>query len=204
MKDNFWGLIWCSFLEIQGILIGFMGVVITILLTRFPVKTNIPIDLAIVILFFMLLLIATLFSATYKGFDKYKKNKILLNNLTMLNNELEAKVNRRWLPKILLAQQPQGKTGVEIECLLENSELFSNDTFISFYYTGEDKFERLIGTGVVVTVQVNGKIQALMDRRVNGYEDILEKLARNDATILDRTVVKPSITREMIQNIYTP
>lgn len=204
MKDNFWGLIWCSFLEIQGILIGFMGVVITILLTRFPVKTNIPIDLAIVILFFMLLLIATLFSAASKGFNKYKKNKILLNDLTMRNNELEAKVNRRWLPKILLAQQPQGKTGVEIECLLENSELFSNDTFISFYYTGEDEFERLIGTGVVVTVQANGKIQALMDRRVNAYEDILEKLAINDATILDRTVVKPSITREMILNIYTP
>lgn len=204
MKDNFWGLIWCSFLEIQGILIGFMGVVITILLTRFPVKTNIPIDLAIVILFFMLLLIATLFSAASKGFNKYKKNKILLNNLTMRNNELEAKVNSRCVPKILLAQQPQGKTGVEIECLLENSELLSNDTVISFYYTGEDEFERLIGTGVVVTVQANGRIQALMDRRVNAYEDILEKLARNDATILDRTVVKPSITRAMMQNIYTP
>ena len=204
MKDNFWGLIWCSFLEIQGIWIGFMGVGITILLTRFPVKTNIPIDVAIVILFFMLLLVATLFSATSKGFNKYKTNKMLLNNLTMRNNELEAKVNRRWLPKILLAQQPQGKTGVEIECLLENSELFSNDTFISFYYTGEDEFERLIGTGVVVTVQANGKIQALMDRRVNAYQDILEKLARNDATILDRTVVKPSITRDMLRNIYTP
>ena len=204
MKDNFWGLIRCSFLEIQGILIGFMGVVITILLTRFPVKTNIPIDVAIVILFFMLLLVATLFRASSKGFNQYKKNKMLLNDLTLRNNELEAKVNRRWLPKILLAQQPQGKTGVEIECLLEHSELFSNDTFISFYYTGEDEFERLIGTGVVVTVQANGKIQALMDRRVNAYQDILEKLARNDATILDRTVVKPSITRDMLRNIYTP
>ena len=204
MKDNFWGLIWCIFLEIQGIWIGFMGVGITILLTRFPVKTNIPIDVVIVILFFMLLLVATLFSAASKGFNKYKKNKMLLNDLTMRNNELEAKVNRRWLPKILLAQQPQGKTGVEIECLLENSELFSNDTFISFYYTGEDEFERLIGTGVVVTVQANGKIQALMDRRVNAYQDILEKLARNDATILERTVVKPSITRDLLRNIYTP
>ncbi len=204
MKDNFWGLIWCSFLEIQGILIGFMGVGITMLLTRFPIKTNISIDVVIVILLFILLLVATLFSAASKGFNEYKKNKILLNDLTMLNNQLEAKVNRRCVPRILLAQQPQGKTGVEIECLLENSELLSNDTVISFYYTGEDKFERLIGTGVVVTVQANGKIQALMDRPVNAYQDILEKLARNDATILDRTVVKPSITREMILNIYTP
>jgi hypothetical protein len=82
--------------------------------------------------------------------------------------------------------------------------LLSNNTFISFYYTGEDEFERLIGTGVVITVQANGKIQALMDKPVSAYQDILEQLARNDAKILDRTVVKPSITRDMMQNIYTP
>ena len=204
MKDNFWGLIWLSFLDIQGFLIGFLGVVITILLSRFPVKTNIPIDLAIVILFFILLLIVTLFNAVSKAFNEYKKAKILLDNLTIRNSELEAKVNRRLLPKILFARQPQGRTGLEIECLLENSELLSNNTFISFYYTGEDEFERLIGTGVVVTVQANGKIQALMDKPVNAYEDILQKLARNDAKILESTVVKPSITRDMMLNIYTP
>jgi|GEM_PF-1157584 len=202
MKDNFWSLIWSSFLDIQGILIGFLGVVITIVLSRFPVKTNIPLDLAIVILFFILLLIVTLFKAASKSFSEYKKAKVEFEKLTIRNDELEAKVNRRLLPKILLARQPQGKTGLEIECLLENSELFSNDTFISFYYTGEDEFERLIGTGVVRTVQANGKIQALMDKPVIVYQDILEQLARNDAKILDRTVVKPSITRDMLRNIY--
>ncbi|CBN54080.1 MULTISPECIES: hypothetical protein [Kamptonema] len=121
MKDNFWSLIWSSFLDIQGILIGFLGVVITILLSRFPVKTNIPIDLAIVILFFILLLIVTLFNAVFKAFNEYKKVKILLDNLKIRNSELEAKVNRRLLPKILLAKRKQ--SGIEIEFLLENSEL---------------------------------------------------------------------------------
>lgn len=204
MKDTFWGLIWSSFLEIQGILIGFLGLAITLILTRFPVKTNIPIDVAIVLLLFLLLLIATLFNAASKSFKEYKKIQMLWNNLTIRNNELEAKVNRRWLPKILLASQTQGRTGLEIECLLENSELLSNNIVISFYYTDEEEFERLIGTGVVVTVQANGKIQALMDKPVNAYQDILEKLARNDAKILDRTVVKPSITTDMLLNIYTP
>lgn len=204
MKDNFWGLIWSSFLDIQGILIGFLGVVITIVLSRFQVKTNIPLDLAIVILFFILLLIVTLFNAASKSFSEYKKAKAESEKLKTRNSELEVKVNRRLLPKILFARQPQGKTGLEIECLLENSELLSNNTFISFYYTGEDEFERLIGTGVVITVQANGKIQALMDKPVSAYQDILEQLARNDAKILDRTVVKPSITRDMMQNIYTP
>ncbi|CBN54079.1 MULTISPECIES: hypothetical protein [Kamptonema] len=56
----------------------------------------------------------------------------------------------------------------------------------------------------MLTVQANGKIHALMDKPVNAYQDILDKLAGNDAKILDKTVVKPGITKGIIQNIYTP
>jgi multisubunit Na+/H+ antiporter MnhE subunit len=88
MKDNFWSLIWSSFLDIQGILIGFLGVVITIVLSRFQVKTNIPLDLAIVILFFILLLIVTLFKAASKSFSEYQKAKAEFEKLTIRNSEL--------------------------------------------------------------------------------------------------------------------
>ena len=49
MKNSFWDLIWSSFLDIQGILIGFLGIVITIVLSRFRVTTPIPLDLIIII-----------------------------------------------------------------------------------------------------------------------------------------------------------
>ncbi len=202
MKDNFWGLIWSSFLDIQGIIIGILGIFITILLPRFSVKTNIPLDLAIIIIFFILLLIATLFNAVSKTLNEYKKAKKTLERLEITNNELEVKVNKRLIPKILYAKRKQ--SGIEIEFLLENSKLFSNDIFISFYYTDEDEFELLIGTGVVLTVQENDKIYALMDKPVSAHQDILDKLAGNDAKILKKTVVKPVITKWMIQNFYTP
>lgn len=202
MKDNFWGLIWSSFVDIQGIIIGFLGIFITIFLLRFSVKTNIPLDLAIIIIFFILLLIATLFNAVSKTLNEYKKAKKTLERLEITNNELEVKVNKRLIPKILYAKRKQ--SGIEIEFLLENSKLFSNDIFISFYYTDEDEFEVLIGTGVVLTVQENDKIYALMDKPVSAHQDILDKLAGNDAKILKKTVVKPVITKWMIQNFYTP
>lgn len=87
--------------------------------------------------------------------------------------------------------------------MLENSPLFSNDTLISFYYTDDDEFERLIGAGVVRNVQRDGKIQALLNIPIGSYQDILNKLANNDANILGRTVVKPSITRDTLQRYLT-
>lgn len=192
MKDSFWELIWSSFLEIQGVLIGSLGIFITILLSRFPVKTQIPLDLVITISFFSLLFFATLVQASSKSFRKYKE-------LSQVKQDMELRLQQRVIPKILYAVKEQNQqTNLQIRCLLERSELFSNDTCISFYYTDDDGFERLVGLGVVLTLQANGTIQALLDTPVLPYQEILEKLASNDVKIRERTVVKPSITRNMM------
>lgn len=191
MKNSFWDLIWSSFLDIQGILIGFLGIVITIILSRFRVATPIPLDFIIIIGLFTLLLIATLFQASYKSFKLNQKIQADLK-------QNEFKLSRQVLPKIIRAKKRESEN-LEIEFLLENSPLFSNDTLISFYYTDDDEFERLIGAGIVRNVQRDGKIYALLDIPIASYQDILNKLANNDANILGRTVVKPSITRDTLQ-----
>ena len=184
MKKNFGELIWSSFLEIQGVLIGALGIFITILLSRFPVKTQIPLDIVIAIAFFILLLVATLIQASYQSFKTSQE-------LSQLQKSV--------IPKILGVIKEQGsQSALQLRCLLENSALFSNDTCISFYYTDDEGFERLIGMGVVVTVQDDGKIQAVLDSPILGYQDILEKLGNNDFKIISRTVVKPNITRNMM------
>ena len=188
MKKNFGELIWSSFLEIQGVLIGALGIVITILLSRFPVKTQIPLDMVIAIAFFMLLLVATLTQASYQSFKTVQE-------LSQLQKSV--------IPKILyVIKEPSSQAPFQLRCLLGNSALFSNDTCISFYYTDDEGFERLIGMGVVVTVQDDGKIQALLDSPILGYQDILEKLGNNDLKIIKRTVVKPNITRRMMFDYY--
>jgi hypothetical protein len=157
----------------------------------FPVKTQIPLDIILIISFFTLLSIATLFQASYKSFNESIKIKSELDKLE--------------LPKVLFAKKHLGTTGLEILCLLENSELFANDTSISFYYTDYEGFEVLIGVGVIITVQGNNKIQALLNYPIDVYQEILDKLANNDASIRERVVVKPAITRDLIQRIfYTP
>ncbi|MBO0348456.1 hypothetical protein J0895_04920 [Phormidium pseudopriestleyi FRX01] len=184
MKKNFGELIWSSFLEIQGVLIGFIGILITIILSRLPVKTQIPLDLVIAIALFMLLLVVTLIKASYQSFKTAQE-------LSQLQKSV--------IPKILyVSKEPSSQAPFQLRCLLGNSALFSNDTCISFYYTDDEGFERLIGMGVVLTVQDNGKVQALLDIPLLGYQEILEKLGNNDLKIIGQTIVKSNITRKMM------
>lgn len=184
MKKNFGDLIWSSFFEIQGVLIGFLGIGITIVLSRFSFKTQIPLDLVIGIALFMLLVVVTLIKASYQSFKTAQE----LSQLQKLV-----------IPKILyVSKEPSSQAPFQLRCLIGNSPLFSNDTCISFYYTDDEGFERLIGMGVVLTVQDNGKVQALLDIPILGYQAILEKLGNNDLKIISRTVVKSNITRRMM------
>ncbi|MEM8719917.1 MAG: bZIP transcription factor [Cyanobacteria bacterium P01_G01_bin.39] len=179
MKNNFWSLIWSSFNEIQGSLITFIGIFVSILLTRFPVKTQIPLDSFIVTVLILLLIIATVIKAINTLFVEYK--------------ELQQKVSQPLIPKILSARKYEIMEREGILCLLERSELFSIGIFVSCYYKDEDGFELLIGTGTIINIQGDGKIQALIDRPTSGYQDILNKLANNDSQITSRVVIKPTI-----------
>ncbi len=174
MRNHLWNLISSSFWAIQGPLIGFIGIGLGILLWRFPIGTKVSIDWIIWIAFIALLLIITLYRALSKICESYLIIKTQNEDYINKSEDMEAKLNRRIIPKILFAKPYKGKTGLEVECLIENSELLSNDTYISFYYTEDDEFERLIGAGVVITIQANGKVQALMDNPITAYKDVEE------------------------------
>ena len=179
LNENFWSLIWSSFNEIQGSLITFLGIFVSILLARFPVKTQIPLDIFIIVVLVLLLIIATVLSAITKLFSEYQ--------------DLKQKFAQPLIPKILSARQYQIVEQAGILCLLARSELFSIGIFVSCYYKDADDFELLIGTGKVINIQGDGKIQALIDRPASGYQDILSKLANNDSQITSRVVIKPTI-----------
>ncbi len=179
MKNNFWSLIWSSFNEIQGSLITFFGIFVSVLIARFPVKTEIPLDLFIIIILILLLVIATLIKAI---------NKILIEYKSLLDQ-----VKKPLIPKILSARpyQTQGQTG--ILCLLEKSELFSPRILVSCYYEDNDGLEILIGIGLILHIQDNKTIQAFINQPILEYEDILDKLANNDSRVIYRVAIKPSI-----------
>lgn len=138
-------------------------------MARFPVKTQVPLDTFIIIVLILLLIIATVIKAINTLFTEYK--------------DLQQRLVQPLIPKILSSRKYEILERAGILCLLERSQLFSIGIFVSCYYKDADDFELLIGTGTILNIQGDGKIQALIDRPASGYQDILDKLANNDSQI---------------------
>lgn len=180
MKSNFWSLIWSSILEIGlGLLTFIAGIFVLVTITRFSVKTPISLGWFILAVLFLLGIIAILGNALYKISIEYR--------------ELEQRITQQLIPKILSAKKYNILERAGILCLLNQSELFSIGILISCYYRDNEGFEFLIGTGQVINIQEDGKIQALVDLPVSAYQDILNKLANNDSQVINRILVKPTI-----------
>lgn len=200
MKNSFWGLIWFSFKEIQGFLIGFLGVLISVLLVRFPFKTPIPLDLVLITGFFILLILFTLIKATDKAFNEYQNLKSNYQNLEESYQNLEEsyqKLKKNQVPKIL--QVRRDKSTNLIVCIFENSDLFATELRITFYYTDDYGFESAIAVGFIETIQSNGKILSMIDYPNPTYQDIIDRLAHNDSNILEKTIVRPGVIKDFYQ-----
>ncbi len=195
MKDNFWGIIWSSFLEVQGALITFIGIFVSIGLARFPVKSQVSLDILIIIVLILLLMIVTAVNACNRLFVEYRKLNHKLETVERENEQLNKISQKRLIPEILSARDYQINNISGIFCLLEKSELFSHNIYVSCYYTDNDDFEIIIGVGSVINIQTDGKIQVLIDEFVNNYEDILKKLANNDNKIVSRILIKPTMIK---------
>ena len=100
------------------------------------------------------------------------------------------------LPRILNSRRDQ-KTGY-IMCVLEQSNLFSQGILVSFYYI-DNGFEILIGTGQVILIQRDGKIQVLLDRPMQGQEKLMEEFEINSEDIKNKVYIKPTMNIDMLQ-----
>lgn len=86
-------------------------------------------------------------------------------------------------------------TGSIAYLLLEYSELFANDLKISFLYCDEYGNEAIIGIGFIQKIQNNGLMKAVIDQPDSTFQDILEKLADENKTVLEKITVIPGIPR---------
>lgn len=172
MKKTFPGVVWSNFRKVQGLIGG--GLVVSAIFWFFQPDTMIPSKIAIPILIILILVVVTLANSTYESLNF--GNKIL--------------------PAILYARKANQKP---LLCLLEPSELFSQDILVSLYFRDEDGFEILVGIGKVKNIQENGKIQIEMLNHDPIYEDIMKKLENNDINIMKRFQVKPHIPDRYLQ-----
>lgn len=195
MNKSFWRFIWESFNKINGWLIGFCGIAITVLLTRFPFKTSIPFDLVLIISFFTLLLIAVLVDVVNTLLNQ---NAELISDLEREKNNnkvLINKLNQIKIPKIIYAQK---QTNNKILCLLEKSILFNRNQVISVFYRDKNDYECLIAVGNIINIQSDGKIQAMInqsDQLELSYPDIFDRLGNNDNAVKDKIIIQANIDK---------
>ena len=162
-------------------MLGFLAIVVAILFWALSPETEIALKWVLPVV--LVLAISTTIFAT--------------------STVLSIRRSKRILPKVLLAMKPPAAMeDAQVLCLLEPSELFSHDSLISFYYLGEDSFEQLMGVGVVLNVQEDKKIQALMTATTDGQKERVGRLTQNDAQLLRRVLVKPTVPKSGMDSLY--
>lgn len=102
------------------------------------------------------------------------------------------------LPKVLLSKNKhdilEGLVDPLVLCVLDSSVLYSHEMLVSFYAI-EDGFEEFLGIGEVINIQEDGKIQVIFSNPIRDIPDVLKRLGNNDATMLKKIMVKPSIPK---------
>lgn len=100
------------------------------------------------------------------------------------------------LPRVRLVAHPSViYSDVQAVLLLEPSDLFVGDSWVSVYLMQEQQYEVLIAIGRVLAVQQNGLIQVGIERAISPDAAIIEKLLGNDTRILANLIVKPNVPR---------
>jgi hypothetical protein len=122
---------------------------------------------------------------------------------TLLDLSLHLHKNAtRHLPRVVQARTPPTiYPGAVAILLLEGSEVYGHESLVSVYYR-DDGFEVLIGIGFVLTRQDDGLIQVVISRQLEEtYKDVWLKVCQNDATILPRLLVKPSLPKLFAEGV---
>lgn len=195
MKNNFWSLIWKSFLEIQGFTLGILGLIISLLAWFFSEQKKISFTLT-VFLIILIIVIFTLIKAINQLLKNTNKLQDEIKSLKENNQTLEQEIGNLVNPPIIIVKKDTTKN--VIRCLLENSSLFTVNVLLSFYYEDADGFQRFIAIGVVESVQDNGKIQVIVDENeiVTEYQTIFERLVNNEQAVKKATFVRLGIPRD--------
>ncbi len=71
MRETLFDLLWRNFLKIHGLIGG--GIILAVLLWIFPPEIMVSLRIAIPILIILVLVIITLFAATYESFNSRQK-----------------------------------------------------------------------------------------------------------------------------------
>lgn len=169
--------IYSAFKRVKGYPLSFFCITLSIILFIWGPDTSISLKYIVTIGVLFLLVFSVIFDF---GFHCYS---IMTNVIPDVKQGLN--------PPPLYQQ-------AEALLLLSKSDLFSIEAIVSVYYKDES-YEPLIGIGFVLTIQENGLIQVLVDRCYDErYKEIWDKVRENNASILEKLIVKPLVPKTLL------
>jgi MFS-type transporter involved in bile tolerance (Atg22 family) len=180
MQKTYWEIIWTSFRRTHGALLAVIDVALAVLLWFLKPESKVPLVVVVPVFVLAFILLITLVDAGV------------------------ATMSARYrLPRLLYVHARPGRDGAAtvLTCLLEPSDLFSFDAAVSIYYKGDRDFEQLIGMGQVSNIQEDHRIQVSVIQTVEGHEETIKAMAGNQAHVLDRIIVKPSVASSLLSTI---
>jgi len=137
LSNSYLGMLWQSFVRVQGAVLGALGVGISLLVWEFQANSSVPLVPVVPPALAALIALLTLADSGYRAWQ----------------------ARERELPAVVFASaEVPGISEAEVVCLLEPSVLFSFGMQVSFYHLSPDGFEFLVGIGRVINVQDDGRI----------------------------------------------
>lgn len=188
--------LWESFKSAWSAVVGVVALVLSVALWTWAPNVRVSLGLVIpvgtAVLVVLLIAVLTLIEATLKIRDRVKEVE---KDRDLIRAEYADYKAASGLPEVVEGREPFAGTKGELLCFLRSSALFSPEILISFFRVGQQDLEEPIGIGVVFNVQENGIIQALMTKALEGHEEFIERLKRNEGEAVRTTRVKPTVSR---------
>lgn len=176
--EKYLSLLWSSFRRIYGPLITIISIPLAIIIWIYCPDYSVKLAAIVPLTIFLMTII------------------VILLDFTITATTTITSLEKNQMPRILLAQKVQDR--VQINCLLEPSELFSEGIAVSFFYAPPNNFEVLIGVGYVANINRDRKIQVLLTNPASGYEEQILGLINHNELIIRNVYIKPSVPRSYL------
>lgn len=185
---SFWGDAWTSFKAVYGPVLTVAAFVLALLGAFYDPRTTVEIRVL-----WLAVILVVLLGTTMTAINMLTSARETAHRLASGN-----------LPKVLYVDVGPTETGgpEPVTILLDRSALFALNQFVAIRYaepvgTGR-VFERSIGTGYVLHIQIDGFIQVRVSRTVSDQTELWQRIKKCEPQTLAQVAIRPSIATNEI------
>lgn len=173
---SLWAEFMVSFFRLQGLLLALAGVAVSIIVWWFTPTSQVRVAWVWIVSLVAAVVIWLLIDVAKRLYDRPV----------------------RFLPKVVTSLESNGLSQRPI-LILEKSDLFGHGSLVSMFFIDESGIELQAGSGQVLTIQTDRRIQVEVTHWAKAHIAVLERVKARSTDTLARLLVKPSVTQASMQ-----